>query len=106
MSGNQLRAFRPQGINNTVNVAVTTTSQLLAIPNTPLGTRSLRIVNSGTQNIFLDFVTTTGTSVATTSMPMLPGSIEVFTFGNDITHIAVIAGAVGSTIYITPGEGL
>lgn len=102
----QKRAFRPQGVNKTVNIAVTATSQLLAIPNTAHGTRSLRIVNSGSQTIFLDFVTTTGTSVATTSMPMLAGTIEIFTFANDITHVAVIAAATGSTMYITPGEGL
>lgn len=103
---NQKRAFRPQGVNNTVNLAVTAASQLLAIPNTAQGTRALRIVNSGTQTVFLDFVTTTGTAVATTSMPMLSNTAEVFTFGNDITHVAAIAGGVGSTIYITPGEGL
>lgn len=102
----QKRAFRPQGVNNTVNLAVTATSQLLAIPNTAHGTRSLRIVNSGSQTVFVDFVTTTGTAVATTSMPLLAGTVELFTFGNDITHVSAIAAATGSTIYITPGEGL
>lgn len=102
----QKRAFRPQGVNNTVNLAVTGTSQTLAIPNTAQGTRALRIVNSGTQTVFLDFVTTTGTAVATTSMPMLANTIEIFTFGNDITHVSAIAATTGSTIYITPGEGL
>lgn len=102
----QKRAFRPQGVNNTVNLAVTAASQLLAIPNTAQGTRSVRVVNSGTQTVFLDFVTTTGTAVATTSMPVLANTVEVFTFGNDVTHITAIAAATGSTIYITPGEGL
>lgn len=106
MADPQIRAFRPQGVNNTVNIAVTAASQLLAIPNTAQGTRSIRVLNSGSQTIFLDFVTTSGTAALATSMPMIGNSAEVFTFANDISHVAVIAAATGSTMYITPGEGL
>lgn len=106
MSGTQIRAFRPLGVNKTVNITVTATSQALAVPNTPYGTRAMRLVCVGTQTIFLDFVTTSGTSVTTTSMPMMANTSEVFTIGNDITHVTVIAGDVGSTLYMTYGEGV
>lgn len=105
MGSTNRRAFKPLGVNKTVNVAVTATSQLLAVPNVPYGTLALRMANVGTQTIFIDFVTTTGTAVATTSIPLLANTVEVFTLGNDITHVSAIAGTTGSTLYITYGEG-
>lgn len=103
----QIRAYRPLGNNKTVNLVVGTASTSLAVPDVPFGTRALRIANIGTQVVFIEL--TTGTAIAaslTTSVPLLPGSVEVFTLANDITHVATIAAATGSTLYITYGEGM
>lgn len=103
----QLRAFRPLGNNQTVNIAVTASSQSLTIPGVPYGTRAVRIVNLGTDTIFIEFQdAATGAAVAT-SMPMVANTVEVFTLPNDKLTIKVI-GAAGalSTMYVTYGEGL
>lgn len=108
MSGTQIRAFRPLGVNRTVNIAVTTASQTLPIPDTPFGTRSVRMVNFGSQVIFIDFLNsgTVGNASVTNSIPLLPNTVEVFTIGNDLGSIITIAAATGSTLYVTYGEGL
>lgn len=108
MAGTFIRAFRPLGVNKTFSIAVTAASQTLVIPDTPFGTRALRLVNSGSQLIFVDFLNSgqAGVASVTTSMPLFPNTVEVFTIGNDIGSMVVIAGAVGSTLYATYGEGL
>lgn len=106
MSGMQIRAWRSLGNNKTRNIAVGVTNQTLAIPDTPFGTRALRIVNVGTQTVFVELGLSTVVADVTTSIPILPGSAEVMTIPNDITTIATIAAATGSTLYFTYGEGL
>ena len=108
MSGMQIRAFCPLGVNKTVNVAVSVVSQSLAIPDTPLGTRAIRLVVLGTQPIFIELVKQNRAAGATTttSMAMLNNSVEVFTLPNDVTALVVIAAATGSTLYMTYGEGI
>lgn len=103
VSTGQLRAFRPLGNNKTVNLVVSAASQNLTIPD-QLGTRSIRIVNSGTNLIFVEFGTATAT--AATSMPLLGNTVEVFTFANDITALQIISTGAGNTVYVTYGEGL
>jgi hypothetical protein len=65
------------------------------------------VANIGTVVIHVEIVELAATAATTTtSMPVLPNSVEVFTFANDKVGLAVIAAGVGSTVYITPGEGL
>lgn len=107
MSTPQLRAFRPLGNNKTVNIVTTTASQTLNIPNWPLGTRALRVVNLGTDTSFIEFTATVGLVAAvTTSMPLLPNSVEIFTVTNEMNNMRVIGTAGGNTVYITYGEGM
>lgn len=105
MSTLQLRAFRPLGNNKTVNVAVTAATQFLTIPDT-LGTRSVRLVNLGPDTIFIEFVQAAQTAAVTTSLPMLPNTVEVFTLPLDVTRLSVIGTTTTSTLYATYGEGL
>lgn len=95
--------FSPVG--GTVNVAVTATSQALAL--TSLGTMSgsVRISNIGTQTVFIAFGSSAVTTLVTTGLPILPNTVEVFALGG-VTHVAVIATAVGSTLYATSGQGV
>lgn len=73
----------------------------------------LLIVNSGTQLVHVR-VTTPDLNAAATAedMPILPNTSRVITREvlngppNDRqTRISVFAGAVGSTVYVTPGDG-
>ena len=87
-----------QGSSQTL--AVTGASQSLTLP-TAVGNRSIRIVVSGSQNVFWRY---NAAAAVATSTPMLAGTVETFSLPNDATTITFIAGAVGSTVYITIGE--
>lgn len=87
------------------SLAVTTTSQTLAIPRAGVGTQSLRIVVNGTAPIYFKMVkNSTDTVTNTTGVLMLANTIETFNVQNDITYIALIADATGSTVQISIGE--
>lgn len=76
-----------------ISVALSGTSQLLAIPS---GTKFLRVAATG--NAWIEFGT--GSATATTSSLLFPGGVEVFPISSDITHLAVLqVGA--STGYIS-----
>ena len=45
-----------------------------------------------------------GITAALTDLPILPGTVEVFTVQDAWTHIAAI-GTTGSTLYFTRGDG-
>jgi hypothetical protein len=104
-----IRPFNPkplQGVN-TLNLAVTGTTGTIALGAFKnQGRQSIRIVNSGTQVVFLNFSVGTGTATTTTDMPMLPNTSEVFWLGEKTTNINAIAAATGSTLYVTIGEGV
>lgn len=98
----EVRTFRP--LAATQSLAVTAASQPISL-NFLLGTRAVRLSNVGTQTVFIKFGT--GAAATTTDdMPLQAGNTELFTIGNDITTITVIAAATGSTLYSTIGEGL
>lgn len=102
----QIRAWRPLFPASTVNVVASGASQYVAAPNTPLGVRAVRIANIGTEVVFIELVeSAAGVASAATGVPILPNTVEVMTFANDKTGVAVI-GAAGSTVYFTFGEGL
>lgn len=98
-----MQPFSPVG--DTVNVAVTATSQALAL--TSLGTMggSVRIGNIGTQTVFIAFGSSSVTTTTAAGIPILPNTVEVFALGG-VTHVAAIATAVGSTLYATSGQGV
>jgi hypothetical protein len=91
--------------SDAVNLAVTGSSQVLAVNSTAIGTRSVRVANIGSQTIFIKFGTANTTVSATSGTPMIPNSVETFLLRNEVTHIAAIAGSTGSTMYVTVGEG-
>lgn len=105
MSSTQLRAFKPFG--PTVSLAVTASSQFIDLTASTPGTCSIRVANVGTQEVFIELVELAATAASlTTSLGVLPNTVEVFTFANDKVGVAVIAASTGSTIRVTPGEGL
>lgn len=103
-----VKTFGPKALStNTSNVAVTASNQ-----STSLGTLAgqkqynVRLVNNGTQVVFFNFTTGAGTAATGTDMPILPGTVEVFEIPATATYINCIAGATGSTLYWTLGEGV
>ena len=106
MSMDLIRPFGPRQSTNTVNLAVTASSQTLAVPVAGIGYRSVRICNVGSNVVFLQFGTSTATATTTTSMPMAGDSVEVFLLDPETTYVAAIAGTTGNTIYMTVGTGV
>ena len=104
-----IRPFGPKPTNsqNTVNLAVTGSSASVALVGTPgQGYQSVRILNTGTQTVFINFSNGAGTASTATDMPVLPGTVEIFWLPKPITNVNAIAAGVGSTIYCTVGEGI
>ena len=89
--------------------AVTASTAIIAqtqsVGGVPVTNTSLRIYNSGPNDAFVEFVSSTsGTASTSTSMPISNGKTEVFTTRE--TCVAAIAGAgKTATLFITPGEG-
>lgn len=100
----RIEPFLPVGV--TVNIAATAASQVLAL--TPLINNfigSLRLANIGSQTLFVAFGTSNTTVTAANGVPLPTGLSELFHFSEGITHVAVIAAGVGSTLYATSGNG-
>lgn len=88
----------------TTNVAVLTTVATITVSPAGVGSRTVRLFNSGTNVIFVNFGGANVTATLTNSMPILPNSVETFYFHNDWTTIATISAATGNTLYATMGE--
>lgn len=102
----QTRTWKPLFEGDTVNIAVTAVSQFLAIPKTPMGVRTLRLVNVGAAITFVELVENAATTTSPTiGIPLLPNSVTGLTMANDEVGLAVI-GTAANTLYVTPGEGL
>lgn len=91
---------------NTVNLAVLATTANVQVIPIVAGSHTVRIANIGTNVVFVEFGTpNTTAATVTTSMPLLPNSVETFWFHNDWQYVAAIAASTGNTIYVTTGEG-
>lgn len=90
---------------STVNLAVLTTSATVVVAPAVTAHRACRILNSGTNTVFINLGGPSTTATLTNSFPLLPNTERVFWFHNDWTTVAAISTATGNTIYITMGEG-
>lgn len=119
-----MQPFTPQG--NTVAITVTAASSTaVQVPNVQgsgLGSGNYLLTNIGTQTVHMAFtaarqsdqsLTTAGTAVAAVipvpgtpanGVPLLAGTSQTMTLPPG-AWITTIAAAVGSTLYITPGDG-
>lgn len=86
----------------TQTLAVTAASQAITLTVAGLGTRTIRVVNSGTQTVFMRY---NAAATVAASLPILANTVEVFVLPNDVTTLNFIAAGAGSTVYVTPGEG-
>lgn len=97
----QFRAWKP--LAATQNVAVTNANQTITL-NYAHGTRCLRVVNTATETVFINF---NAAATLAAGLPVPAGQTELFTIQNDILTLGVIAATGGTgTFYTTVGEGL
>lgn len=95
--------FQPRGGGFTSNLAVTAAAQSLFLPLTmPQEGATLRLMNIGTQTVFVVF---SGAASVSTGMPIPPNVPMDFSIGPGVA-ISAIAAATGSTLYATMGDGI
>jgi hypothetical protein len=97
----QQYSFKPRGNGNTVNLAVGVAAANVPLTTLPAEGGTVRLVNSGTQTVFIAFG---ATATVAAGMPMLGNTVETFTLAPTDT-ISAIASATGSTLYATVGDG-
>lgn len=68
------------------------------------GNNVMRILNAGPSTVFVRFGVGAQTAV-TTDMPILAGSVELFTKTPATDTVAAITASSTATLYITCGEG-
>lgn len=101
-----IRPFRPvdENFSATLNTAVTGVAASVTLV-LGVGGKTVRIMNLGTQTIFIRLVTAAGgAATVAASMPVLPNTVETFFAQNDCLSISAIAAAAGSTMYVTVGD--
>jgi acetyl-CoA acetyltransferase len=107
-------AFKPAGVAVTVNASFTTSSSTLQLPlGAKQGARHLRIYNSGTVTVFIEFGGSGMTAAVASAMPIPAGEVEIVSlvpFENPSNldgplFVAGITSSGSATLYFTPGEG-
>ncbi len=94
-----LNPFTP---GSTVSRTVTATTARVALPS--LAGNQVRVASPATNTVaFIKFGDATVEAVGT-DMPILPGTVEVFTVQPSFTNVAAI-GTTGTTLYFTAGDG-
>jgi hypothetical protein len=105
----QLSSFAPYPPSSPGPVlAVTATAQNLATVDSSGRCTAFRFANVGTQVVYFTFAAQgNALTPATTSngIPIQPGSVETFTLPPN-PQISAIAPTTGSTLTVTPGEGI
>jgi hypothetical protein len=104
-------AFTPLGNTVTFLAAMTAPTAVQAVSNT-LGGNQYRILNAGTNTVFLGIGPTAAAAVANAaivtssqySYPLLPGTDEVLTFAPN-WYFSGITSTGTAQVYITPGDG-
>lgn len=102
MSQLYIRPFMDKGSTVNSNVGLTSASVAVTRPNA--GIQSIRVLNKGSNTIFIAIGDSTVTAAVATGMPILPYSVETFMLPNGSTHVACISDATGNVMYVTTGE--
>lgn len=94
--------FQPVATGTAVSATVASSSQALGVQGR---SQTVRIAApAGGAIAFINFGASTVTAAATDT-PILPGTVEVFSVGSAVTHIAAITASSTQTIYHTCGDG-
>lgn len=98
-------AFSPVGA--TVNLAATTSTGAVALTDIGhIGSKAVRVYNSGASTVFIAFGTSSIVATTAAGMPVPAGAIETFEISGSVTHVAGITASGTSTVYFTSGRGL
>jgi hypothetical protein len=117
MSTNSQIAFTPLGNTIAVAAAATAPSGIQAPVFTkfdPQNVGQYRFVNGGVTTVFIGTGATAAEAMANSvapvggspaaAIPLLPGAVEIVRFNKD-TYFSGYA-ASGTTVYVTPGQGI
>jgi len=97
-----VRPFTIQTASTTI--LPTTSSAATSINASPQGNRTIRIVNSGSSNIYFKMGISTVAATVAAGCCMLPNTVETFLIRNEDTHIAIIADSAGNSVYVILGD--
>jgi hypothetical protein len=95
-------AFKPAPAG-TVNIAAGTSTGNVQV-QTGGEARHVRVFNSGAVIVFVEFGQSGVTASTSTSAPVAPGSVEIFS--SPYPYAAAITASSTATVYFTPGEGI
>lgn len=102
--------FRPVPATTTNLSASSSSSRVEVMPtatrNATDNILTVRVYNSGTVIVFIEFGDSTITATTTTSMPIPPGWSEPFRIHPNQTYCAGITSSGTATVYFTVGEGM
>jgi len=98
-----VQPFSPD-FTNTQTLAATATSANAALNAVDGNMNVLRVANAGPNTVFIRWGATAQTAV-TTDMPILAGTVEVFSKGAATNVAAICAAGQTATLYLTCGEG-
>ena len=117
MASNSQIAFSPLGQTVVVAAAASAPTGVQALVDARFdgqGTGQYRLVNSGTNTVFLGIGSTAAIATAnavaptagspTAAIVLVPGAVEVLRFQRESFFSGLASSA--STVYITPGEGM
>jgi hypothetical protein len=97
------RNFTP--IGDTVSLACDTTTDVVALPASPVNGKDVVCYNAGSVAAFIKFGDSTVTTAATTGFPLVPGQQIRVRAQTGATHVAGITGSSTATVYFTSGIG-
>src|ERR1700744_3690823 len=96
--------FNPS-VAGTKTVAATASNTSQALNPGDANVSNLRIANAGPNTAFVTWGVGAQTASATTSVPIMSGTVEVFNKGNADTVAAICASTQTATVFFSPGEG-
>lgn len=97
--------FTPN-FSKTKSISVTSTTASVTLDATDSGTGNMvmRIANAGTATAFVRWGNGAQTALVT-DLPILSGTVEVFSKTDNVDTVAAITSSGTATLYITCGEG-
>lgn len=102
-----MKPFTPRSVG-TKSITVTASSQRVALTECQ-GTIDVRIYNSDTQTVFIEFGGSGVAAAAASGVPIAPGAIEVLqarVSAGTLYAAAIGTAANSKNIYFTPGSGI
>lgn len=98
--------FQPR-MGTSAAISATTSSSRVAVSNVPSEGGQVRVAVGGVSGAAWIFVAFGDSTVTATSadVPMLPNTVEVFTVGRGVTHVAALTDAGTATVEVMAGLG-